>query len=113
MNRTICLGVLAILLIGCALQEEKKGYWSEEAYSATRVQEGVYKVTIREYPEQEAAEGDDITLTRCADAAIANGYNYFVFLDRRFVVIQCYKERPADTSRDIYDARQLCSQGEE
>jgi len=109
MKHMICLSVFTILLIGCGAQQERKGYWGEEAYSVTRVQDGVYKVTIREDSEAENLEGSDTALARCADAALAHGFNYFEFLDRRFLVIQCYKERPADTSQVIYDANQLCS----
>ena len=109
MKRIICLWVLAVVLIGCALQKEHKGYWGEDAYSVTKVQDGVLKVTIREDAETGATEGGDVALTRCADAAVAHGFSYFEFLDRRFLVIQCYKEQPADTSPAIYDALQLCS----
>lgn len=110
MKRVICLGVLAVMLAGCAAQEERKrGYWGEDAYSVTNVQDGVFKVTIRENPAAGAPEGGDVALLRCADAAVAHGYSYFEFLDKRFLVIQCYKERPADISRVIYDAKQLCS----
>ena len=31
------------------------------------------------------------------------------FLDRRFLVIQCYKEPPVDTISGIYNANKLCS----
>jgi len=109
MKRIICLGVFAVMLIGCAVQEEQRGYWGQDAYSVTKVQDGVYKVTIREDPETVQPEGADVTLIRCADAAVAHGYSYFEFLDRRFLVIQCYQEQPADTSQVIYDAKQLCS----
>jgi hypothetical protein len=109
MKRMICLGVFLVLLIGCAAQEEKKGYWGEEAYSVTKVQDGVYKITIRESAETGSAEVGDAALIRCADAAMAHGFSYFEFIDRKFLVIQCYKEMPADASATIYDAQELCS----
>ena len=108
MKRIICLGVL-VVLFACIAQQEKTGYWGEDAYSVTRVHDGVYKVTIREDAKTLPPEGGDIALVRCADAAVAHGFRYFEFLDKTALVIQCYKERPADTSRIIYDAKQLCS----
>jgi hypothetical protein len=112
MKRIIRLGVFVVLLMGCAMQqEEKEGYWGQDAYSITKIQDGVYKVTIRETPGQASPENPDIV--RCADVAVAHGYSYFEFLDRRYLVIQCYKERPADAPGTIYDAKKLCSPVEE
>ena len=111
MKRAICLWLFVVMLIGCAAarEEKKRGYWGEDAYSVTKIQDGVFKVTIREDPEAAPSECGDITLVRCADAAVAHGFSYFEFLDQRSLVIRCYKERPADTGRVIYEAQSLCS----
>jgi len=104
---------LLIAAYGCAAEQEKKGYWGEEGYSVTKIQDDVLKVTIREDAQSDTTSVGDATLTRCADAARRYGFEYFVFLDKRSLVIQCYKERPAETSCVGYEATPLSEKSPE
>ena len=107
MKRIIYFLTLLTLTIGCAPEYEKKGYWGEEGYSVTKIQADVFKITCRESSFSSGNQVSDIALIRCADAARAHGFSYFVFIDRRSLVIQCFKQRPLNSPKTVYDALKL------
>jgi hypothetical protein len=107
MKGVIYLLAILILTSGCAAEYEKKGYWGEEGYSVTKIQADVFKITCRESGFASGNEVSDIALIRCADAARAEGFSYFVFIDRRSLVIQCFKEKPLDSSKIVYEVLKL------
>ena len=107
MKRLTYLLVLIILTGGCLNGHQQKGFWGDDRYSVTKIQDNIFKVTVREDDSTRTGRSSDFALLKCAEVTLENGYKYFVFLDERSLVIQCYREKPEENIKTVYDAEQI------
>lgn len=105
MKILLSLLALLILLYGCIPEQKKQGFW-ECGYSVTKIEENIYKITLRQDIPPGTGRVEDFALSLCAQVTIENGYKYFTFLDERSCVIRCFKEKPENIQTPIYEAEQ-------
>lgn len=106
MKRLTYILSLIILLSGCPTQYRNQGYWGKDGYAVTKIQDDIFKITVR-YTGYSSSRMANFALLRCAETALANGYKYFVFLDERSLVIQCFREKPENVTAPVYDGEQV------
>ena len=106
MKALLTVVTLLLMICGCVSPEEKEGFW-RSGFSATKIQDDIFKLTFKDEGYPTAGKPSDVALSRCAAVTLENGYQYFLFLDDRSIVIRCFKEKPEDAPGLLYDARQL------
>lgn len=102
-------------LVGCATSYQKEGVFTN-GYSDFRKAEDKFVVTFRANEHTPEDKVLKYALARCAEVALAAGFQYFTVLDQTGkgnglhypslrLTIQCYHFEPAD--RESIDAEEL------
>jgi hypothetical protein len=106
MKALFTVATLLLMICGCVSPEEKEGFW-RTGFSVTKIQDDIFKLTFKDESYPSAGKPTEAALSRCAAVTLDNGYQYFVFLDERSIVIRCFNEKPEDVPGRLYDARQI------
>ncbi|MCP5015892.1 MAG: hypothetical protein GY938_11585 [Ketobacter sp.] len=94
--RIMIILLAATLIYGCATSYQSDGF--SGGHSETQLDEQVFKVTFRGNGYTRRERAADLSLLRCAELALQNGYNYFVIIDADSYVSNSTYTTPTTTN---------------
>lgn len=92
MHKTVLLVITTVIIQGCATAYQPSSF--NGGYAESRLAPNVFAVTFNGNRFTDMAKVEAFTLLRCAELALANGYNYFEIVEAYQYVGQAGKAYP-------------------